>query len=265
MEPHAVSVATSFDYALPIDQQIPLIADAGFTHFSLGADVAHSDYLSAVGQQRLRAFAQTYGLAIDTIHGPRADPPNALATLTAVVAAAAELGVPVVVVHGSPFDFPEAEFSARLEKLLETCEQLTPVLAGSGVRLALENVLPGPATELVCQAVESLGEAHFGFCYDSSHDQIGGPRPLDLLARLRGRLIAVQLSDRIRDFVDHVLPGEGFIEWPAICDQLRLARFDRPLLLEVLTTHSAEKDPRRFLQRAQQQAMALFRESREDR
>lgn len=59
MERQAVSVATSFDYALPIDRQIPLIADAGFTHFSLGADVAHSDYLSAVGQQRLRAFAQT--------------------------------------------------------------------------------------------------------------------------------------------------------------------------------------------------------------
>ncbi len=256
MEPHAVSVATSFDYALPIDQQIPLIADAGFTHFSLGADVAHSDYLSAVGQQRLRELAQTHGLGIDTIHGPRADQPNALATLTAVVDAAAELGVPVVVVHGSPFDFPEAELSARLEKLL---------LARSGVRLALENVLPGPATELVCQAVEGLDEAHFGFCYDSSHDQIGGPRPLDLLARLRGRLIAVQLSDRIRDFVDHVLPGEGFIEWHAICDQLRLAHFDRPLLLEVLTIYSAEKDPRRFLQRAQQQAMALFRESREDR
>ncbi len=32
-----------------------------------------------------------------------------------------------------------------------------------------------------------------------------------LLAQLRHRLIAVQLSDRIRDFVDHVIPGEGFI------------------------------------------------------
>jgi len=61
------------------------------------------------------------------------------------------------------------------------------------------------------------------------------------LIRLRGRLIAVQLSDRIRDFVDHVLPGEGFIDWGAVCEQLRLARFDRPLLLEVSTTTAAIK------------------------
>jgi len=126
MEPHAVSVAISFDYALPIDQQIPLIADAGFTHFSLGADVAHSDYLSAGGQQRLRACAQTLGLAIDTIHGPRADQPHALATLTAVIDAAAELSVPVVVVHGSPFDFPEAELSARLRSCWRPVSSLRP-------------------------------------------------------------------------------------------------------------------------------------------
>jgi len=261
----AVSVATSFDYALPIEQQIPLIAEAGFTHFSLGADVGHSEYLAAAGQRRLRRLAEAHGLGIDTIHGPRADQPDALATLTAAVAAAAALDVPVVVVHAGPFDFPGAELSSRLDQLLRTCEQLAPVLAQAGVHLALENVLPGPATDLVCQAVESLGDAHFGFCYDSSHDQIEGPRPLDLLARLRGRLIAVQLSDRIRDFVDHVLPGEGFIQWHGICDELRRARFDRPLLLEIITTHSAEKDPRRFLELAHRQAVALSREIREGR
>jgi hypothetical protein len=31
-----LSVATSFDYGVPIEEQVPLIAAAGFTHLSLG-------------------------------------------------------------------------------------------------------------------------------------------------------------------------------------------------------------------------------------
>jgi sugar phosphate isomerase/epimerase len=113
--------------------------------------------------------------------------------------------------------------------------------------LALENVLPGPATELIRRALDMLDPLWFGFCYDSSHDQIGGPNAMHLLAQLRHRLIAVQLSDRIRDFVDHVIPGEGFIHFQEVCAELAHAQYDRPLLLEASTTHSAVKEPREFL------------------
>ncbi len=255
----AVSIATSFDYTVPIERQLPRIADAGFTHVSLGARVNHSDYLSATGRRRLRRLVERYGLGLDTIHGPRADAPDPVATLDAVVRAAGELEVPVVVIHGGPFDFPASELDTRFETLIDTCERLQPILDRFGVQLALENVLPGPATELVARAIQTLDSGRFGFCYDSAHDQIGGPRPLDLLARLRRRLIAVQLSDRSRDFVDHLLPGEGFIDWAAVCGQLRRARFQRPLLLEVATTHSAEKEPRSFLRRAHARAVTLAR------
>jgi sugar phosphate isomerase/epimerase len=105
----------------------------------------------------------------------------------------------------------------------------------------------------------SLDPHLFGFCYDSSHDQIGGPRSFGLLERLRTRLIAVQLSDRVRDFVDHVLPGEGFIDWQKVCSELRLAQFSRPLLLEVAVTYSAEKDPQRFLRLAHERGLQLAR------
>src|SRR5262249_18696558 len=118
MPEHAVSIATSFDYGLPIEAQLHAIAEAGFTHFSLGANESHSGCLTVEGRQRLRALAQTYGLGIDTIHGPRADVPESLAALHRVVLAAAELGVPVVVVHGGPFDFPHAELEWRLQDLL---------------------------------------------------------------------------------------------------------------------------------------------------
>src|SRR5579859_3910009 len=131
MDPVSVSIATSFDYAVPLDVQVPLIADAGFTHFSLGAGQSHSNYLTTDGRRHLNTLAALHGLAIDTIHGPRADRADGLAALSSAVHAAAELGVPVLVVHGGPFDFPEAELADRLDQLVHTCEGVAPVLAES--------------------------------------------------------------------------------------------------------------------------------------
>jgi len=246
----ALSIGTSFDYNLPLDAQLPLVAAAGFTHISLGGRAAHADYASPAGRDRLKARLGVHGLRLDTIHGPTADHPAGVAALTATVEAAAELGVPVVVAHGGPFDFPATELPTRLGALLHVCEALRPTLARTGVMLALENVLPGPATDLIRQAVPRLDGRYFGFCYDSAHDQIGGPRPFTLLAELRERVLAVHLSDRIREFVDHVSPGEGFIDWSALCRGLRATSFAGPVLLEVAVTHAAEKEPRRFLAQA---------------
>jgi sugar phosphate isomerase/epimerase len=80
---------------------------------------------------------------------------------------------------------------------------------------------------------------------------------MHLLAQLRHRLIAVQLSDRIRDFVDHVIPGEGFIHFEEVCAELAYAQYDRPLLLEVSTTHSAVKERHEFLRLAHRQALQI--------
>jgi hypothetical protein len=188
-----LSVATSFNYQLAIDVQLPMIAAVGFTHVSLGAEVSHADYLSREGRTRLLEHLRRHDLRVDTIHGPRADQPDSLRMLTATAEAALHLN-------------PD----------------------------------------------------RFGFCYDSSPDQIGGPRPFDLLVELRDRLIAVQLSDRIRDFVDHVIPGEGFIDWHVLASVLRTSSFRGPLLFEVSMTHSAEKDPSRFLRLTYDRARSLF-------
>jgi len=109
----------------------------------------------------------------------------------------------------------------------------------------------------VCRALDVLAPEWFGFCYDSSHDQIGGPRPLDLPNPPPTTPYRRAALHRIRDFVDHMRPDEGFINWPALCAELHQARCEQPLMLEVATTHSATKDPHEFLPRAHHQATKL--------
>jgi sugar phosphate isomerase/epimerase len=242
-----VSISTTFDYSVPIERQIRLVAEAGFSHLSLGGDAEHSGYLSEAGHGRLNTWLSEAGLEIDTIHGPRAGLADSLANLTAAAVAAADLGAPVVVTHPAPFEFEASELPRYLAAALDTCRALEPVARETGIVFAIENMLPGPADELVRRLLAQLDPRYFGFCYDSSHDQIDGTRQFALLDSLKDRLVAVHLSDRIREFVDHVSPGEGFIDWPALTRALRPASFTAPLLFEVMVMHSAEKDTVPFL------------------
>jgi hypothetical protein len=91
MEPREVSIATSFDYGVALDAQIPLISKAGFTHVSLGVKPEHSAYLTPAGQTHLRTLTEHHGLGIDTIHGPRAATWDSLGAVSRSVTAAAAL------------------------------------------------------------------------------------------------------------------------------------------------------------------------------
>lgn len=250
MAEEALSISTSFNYDVPLSAQIPLIAEAGFSHVSLGEKELHSGFLSALGRVAVKGLLERFGLKLDTIHGARADVPDSAQRLADTACAATELGAEVVVFHGGPFGFDEAELPVRMDHLLKVCDALDRVAAETGVVFAIENVLPGPATDLVRNALTHLDPAHFGLCYDSAHDQIGGPRPFSLVAELKDRIIAVHLSDRLREFVDHVPPGDGFIDWPALTSALKDSTFHGPLSLEVLMTHSTEKDVRQFLRQS---------------
>lgn len=249
-----VSISTAFDYAVPIETQIPLVAEAGFSHLSLGGNADHSGYLSETGRGRLKVLLSQAGLSVDTIHGPRADLPDSVARLTAVAKAAADLESPVVVTHPGPFELDGSQLPGHLDEVLRVCQELEPVAAETAIVFAFENMLPGPADELLQRLLAHLDPRHFGFCYDSSHDQIDGPRPFDLLDALKERVVAVHLSDRVREFVDHVPPGDGFIDWPALVAALRPTPFTGPLLFEVMVTHSSEREARPFLHRAYERA-----------
>jgi sugar phosphate isomerase/epimerase len=169
MVPRQMSISTSFDYSLPLSSQLPLIADAGFTHVSLGENVEHSGYGDPSRQRQQKTLLQAYNLRLDTIHGPRVDQ-FANSSITATIAAAVELEAPVVVAHGGPFDIDGAEVPQRLTALLRGCAAVAPLLEQSGVTLALENVMPGPATDVVRLAHPNLDPRLFGLCYDSAHD-----------------------------------------------------------------------------------------------
>lgn len=257
MDKPQISISTCFNYAISIEEQLPMIAEAGFTHLSLGQDVNHSGILSKLRRGALKELLRENGVKIDTIHGSQLCHPESIGKLREILFAAQDLNVPVVVVHPVTFELNQDEFDRSLTTILKTLEILKPSLRESGTKIAIENVMPGPATELTIQALKKTDPNYFGFCYDSSHEQIDGPRPNDLLKLFKDRIIAVHLSDRIKEFIDHVPPGDGFIDWPNVAALLKNSPFKGPLLFEVIVEHTSVKETQSFLRLVYERALYI--------
>ena len=253
----AISISTCFDYSVPLDVQLGMIREAGFTYVSFGRNFDHSGILDAERLNTIQSILSFNQLSVDTIHGCEMDKPDSLEVNRNVVRAATALKAPVVVLHLSSFTFDPVTLADRKKDFRAKLKQLDSLSRKSGVRFAFENVLPGVATDFMEEMLWEADPHHFGFCYDSSHDQIDGPRDFGLLERLSDRLIAVHISDRIQEFVDHVLPGEGYIDFTTLNTLLVKAKIEFPLLLEVMTANSSIKDPRAFLKAAKEAATNL--------
>lgn len=253
-----ISISTCFNYNIDLQEQLLLIQKAGFTHFSVGGNHEHSSILENDGICKIKALMAEYDLSIDTIHGYAMDKPDAIEINRKIVNAANRLHVPIVVLHCSSFAFHPSSLEVRKKDIAAKLSFYEALAKENGICFALENLMPGIPTDFMEQILMNSNPEYFGFCYDSAHDQIDGPRPFTLLDKLSDRLKAVHLSDRIKEFVDHVTPGEGFIDFKEISTRLHLLQPKFPLLMEVMMTHSQYNDPKEFLSVTYSEAKKLY-------
>jgi len=252
-----ISIATCFNYQIPIDQQLELIAKAGFSHVSIGGRWEHAGILNPKDMKHLKNLLTTNNLSIDSIHGPCMDQENAEEMLSYLIDVAVDLSCPTIVIHPlTGFEIDTSLIQEKVRLTLEKIERLNDHLLKSKVELVVENLFPGNALLVLREVLKSNNTV--GFCYDASHDQVDGPNDMGLLETLGHRLKAVHLSDRIKPFVDHVIPGEGFINFKAIAEQLAIVDYDKPILLELMMEHSKYQDPEIFLKEAYKAGCKIF-------
>jgi sugar phosphate isomerase/epimerase len=246
-----LSIASCYNYSVPILRQIEHVAAAGFTHLSLGGNRRHFDYADPTACTDLQAQCVRLGLGIDTIHSANLDAEDAPDAIRAAAQAALRLGAHAVVVHPVPFDVSADAIEDVRHRIARNAKRLQTIAEqATSVNFAIENVMPGLATRLIEEILAQVRAPNVGVCYDSSHEQVDGPREYDFIRNHLHQLFAVHLSDRSAPFVDHQIPGEGFIDFSVIADDLADAGFQRPLLFEVMMTHSRFSDEEKFLSEA---------------
>lgn len=253
-----ISISTCFDYTIPLETQFELLSKVGFTHISLGGNYKHSKLLEEHQTDIIRELMKKHQIHIDTIHGCNADDERALETMTKVIDVADDLNVPVVVMHAiAGFEIKTHQIEEKVKNLITICQQLEPIIKYKGVKVALENLFPGNADVVLHTVLPTLNPEYFGFCYDSSHEQVDGPLPLTLLDKYSNNIIAIHLSDRIKPFVDHAIPGEGFIDFESLIQQLKASSYKGPITLELMKKNSFITELNQYLSEAYQKGVEI--------
>lgn len=261
----ATSIGTTYDYSVEIGQMLSDVAQAGFDSVSFaGGNVAHSGYDSPSGRERLLAICAGHALRIGSLHAPfwhdmsspdENERAQAIDGAVTACEAAAALGSSVVVVHPHAW-LPEGATRERCALASESVGQILR-RAPAGVRLAVENLPPLGTEKILAAILATYSREKVGFCYDSSHDVLQ-PREYDVLEAFGDRLIAVHISDNLGQNDDHMIPGEGAIDWTAFASRFGTLDYSGDFLLEVETRMSRLKQSQAFLNWANNRAQWLL-------
>jgi sugar phosphate isomerase/epimerase len=270
------------------------VASVGFTL----TEISHPGLLPLSYTATVRDHALQLGVAIHAVHAPpmRRDP--TLDRQRQAARLAAELGATVLVVHVSSLRFasldPAIRAAAR-DRDLRRLEALAVFCHPLGITLGLENGKhPHHATYLLdlLDALESEAPRQlsppaqpathalsaaalqpapvtpnarrptppgFGLVFDSGHAALGGD-PVTVARAMLPRLVHTHLHDNHGRRDEHLPPGDGTLDWPALLGCLTVGGYAGPLLVELRPHHALTPDDwRQQLTRARNLLSAALR------
>jgi sugar phosphate isomerase/epimerase len=154
---------------------------------------------------------------------------------------------------------PQLTREDGLRYAAECIQECLPHAAAAGITLVIENHYKddfwqypefAQAMDVFCELLERVDSPHFGVNYDPSNTLLAGEDPLELLRRVRHRVVTMHASDRhlaegtLEDLrreedsvgyarrLRHGEIGQGLNDYDAIFGQLAAAGFDGWISIE---------------------------------
>jgi sugar phosphate isomerase/epimerase len=185
------------------------------------------------------------GIRINVCHGPFSDSDDisvvdpgaraaALAGQLVALRHAALTGAHCMVVHPSG-RVEASELGARSDNLRAGIEAMLQVAEETGVKLALENMLPDHLcshTSDVKAFLDEFDTPLLSVCFDIGHANVGPENIQQAITALQDRIIAFHLHDNDGTRDIHVQPPYGSIDWPTLVAKLLSLDFPHPFSIE---------------------------------
>lgn len=262
---YKIGISTTVDLTVDCRTLVDQFARNRFDFISLAADQTHAGFYDRSAFGRLQEFAEEKGIPITSTHAPfgskfdLASPDHsireaAIDRLLHHFEFAESYGLPKVIVH------PHYFFLDRMESCMERAARSLEVVLLSRpatVELAIEN-LPRAEGSWICEQLLGIfGRDRMGFCYDSSHENISG-KPFHLLEKYADRITVTHLSDNHGEMDEHLVPGDGNIDWAGLRQHLDESSSLKEVLFEVGTGEKLTEPVAQFISRAADKARELF-------
>jgi sugar phosphate isomerase/epimerase len=259
-------LSTGIAYRQPIEAVLQPIHDAGFRIIEVATP---RDHLDIADTHRLRTLAHVtreMGLTVHSLHAPFGreiditDPDPAfrrqsLDRLTRAADALAILSGRLYVIHpgGENHDWVW-ERATRLGRSAEGLTTLWERCRERGLELVVETPLPhllGGQLDDLDWLLRHLPTDGTGVCIDTSHTSLGGFL-FPAIDRFASRTIHVQASDNRGATDDHLPPGDGIIDWPAVQSKLAAIDYQGVFLLELTDSGDMREHVARAARRARE-------------
>jgi sugar phosphate isomerase/epimerase len=229
------------------------IAAHGFEAVEVFATRSHFDYHSPAATADLAEWLSDTGLSLHSIHAPAFEAlrngqwlgalsnassvESRRATAVGEARAALEVATRIpfrfLVMHvGLPSEAPSVDNDSAAA--LRSIEELAPLAAGVGVRLALE-VIPNSmssAAALARLVEDDLDGLDVGVCLDYGHAHMMGD-VVEAVEILSGHLWTTHVHDNHGRRDDHLVPFDGGIDWDGAMMATQKIGYDGMLMFEV--------------------------------
>ena len=251
----AISTAVVADESFDPPRHLPVIAKAGFRIMELnlarGAD-ADFDWNDHGKVQELKHVADDLGVAIWSVHVCTA--PNHLAcvdeafrgeavdVMKQTLDLAAELGAAVVPFHTglAPHQIADGSRSREaFERSLDVfCGHARELTCVPGWENAPSGWVEFDPREIVA-SVRMRPADELGFVFDTGHANLEGAAADQYLPAIGDCLASVHLADNCGAEDEHLLPGDGEVDWPDTIARVKQCDYNGPVMLEVLRKGSS--------------------------
>jgi sugar phosphate isomerase/epimerase len=219
-------------FARPLSWTFRLAAECGYR----GVEVMVTKDPESQDPARISALAEEFGLTVGALHAPcllltrkvwGTDP---VGKIDRSVEAAADAGIPVVVVH------PPYRWQRPFRRWL--VQDLPGLEARTGVAVAVENMFPVRVAgrDVTFHSNQDLDELEGlpHLVLDTSHAAVARHDPSEVRRRFGERLRHVHLSDNAgKGWDSHLPPGKGVLDLNGFLQDLAGSAFDGAVSLEV--------------------------------
>jgi len=224
-------------FNIPPDEYMKLLKELGFGAIILWGGDCEYNRIYNCDMETVADKAQKEGLSVEQVHSPYIGSEcnvlwrngeageHYLRSMFDLIAFCGRQGIPAIILHLSFGDSPPPVNPVgldRLKRLVETAER-------HGVYIVLENLERPDYIRVVLDSVEGP----LKFCYDSGHWNCFSKGREDVLAEYGHLLFRLHLHDNDQSGDQHLLPGDGNIDWEHLCGQIKVHSYTGPVTLEI--------------------------------
>jgi|GEM_PF-2741604 sugar phosphate isomerase/epimerase len=232
------------------------LADIGYKYFEysdMSSPFLDSGYLSGEKIRELKKLVDMLGVKIISLHLPpdnglgsvvsldRAERAHAMKIVRRSLENGGELGIEYAVFHPSEEEafFTTSDSVSEAEKrLMDAANELADVGEKNGIKILLENLLGrfNGDIGMLGRVIRSIGKERIGLCFDLAHFWLGNSSPAAVINENRELMSYLHIHDNNKKEDEHLMPGEGSIDWSEISRALHDINYQGVFMLETVSS-----------------------------